>query len=218
MTSFSSSSTCRCHIKVLRKPLGQIIIVELMIVFMISAVTVAHAVTSGSFLWARKIPFDDVEAAGTAVDKNGNVYALATTGYLRTDIHLTKYGSGGRKKWSRTYDSGRPDVASAIVVDRNANIYILGSAGEDRKSDIVIIKYNSLGQRHWVRKHNGPGGGRDKGQDIIVDADLNIYVTGSSSANRNGYRSSDRSLFRTWRLRNLSGRSLQRFLQYDWKR
>ena len=166
-------------------PLKKTIVFLLAIFFVFQGAMVALAVArSGDFLWARKVNSASHGAEDIAVDKNGNVYTLATKDNSSYDMLLTKYGPGGAKRWSRTYNSpgSRDEIARALAIDQYSNIYVTGTSGAYTAfaGDIVVIKYNSRGRRQWVRRHNGPANGYDWAGDIAVDSDRNVYVTGGS--------------------------------------
>jgi uncharacterized delta-60 repeat protein len=90
------------------------------------------------------------------------------------------------QKWVRTYNGpgNNIDLALSLAVDALGNVYVTGnSPGETSANDIATIKYNSAGQRQWLRRYNGPGNGDDgtNGTNAIaVDTSGNVYVTGWS--------------------------------------
>ncbi|MFH1863261.1 MAG: SBBP repeat-containing protein [bacterium] len=85
--------------------------------------------------------------------------------------------------WVSRYDgpASGTDAASALVTDAAGNVYVTGSsAGVGTGVDYATIKYNSVGDQLWVARYNGPGNGDDLAYSIALDANGNVYVTGSS--------------------------------------
>lgn len=70
-----------------------------------------------------------------------------------------------------------------MAVDGKGNVYVAGlSEGRTTDPDYVTIKYDSRGRQAWVARYDGPGNGRDLAYAIAVDAESNVYVTGTSEA------------------------------------
>ena len=126
-----------------------------------------------------------------AVDSDGNVYV---TGYSQgatsgNDYVTIKYDKHGNQAWGageagvRRYNGPAhlSDVATAIAVDSDRNVYVTGSSvGFGTSSDYATIKYDSAGNQLWVQRYNGPGNGGDFARGIVVDSASNVYVTGYS--------------------------------------
>jgi uncharacterized delta-60 repeat protein len=85
--------------------------------------------------------------------------------------------------WARRYDgpSNAQDAASDIAVDGWGNVYVIGFITGSGGANYATIKYDTNGNRLWVRTYNGPGNGGDKAQAIAVDGSGNVYVTGQST-------------------------------------
>ncbi|WP_133054668.1 SBBP repeat-containing protein [Niastella populi] len=125
------------------------------------------------------------EAADIAVDAAGNVYVTGSSAGVGTsrDYATVKYNSAGVQLWVARYNgTGNSfDDARKIAIDANGNVYVTGSsAGAGTEDDYATIKYNSMGVLQWVSRYNGPGNSIDAAQSLAVDADGNVYVTGSS--------------------------------------
>ncbi|MBI4744289.1 MAG: SBBP repeat-containing protein [Actinobacteria bacterium] len=129
---------------------------------------------------------DDIPAS-IAVDVDSNVY-VAGMGYggakIKDDIVTIMYDTSGNKKWARNYNGpkNQNDWVKDIIVDSSGNIYVAGISysGFAVLTDYVTIGYTSSGDRLWINQYNGSGSGRDLATAIAVDADRNIYVTGTS--------------------------------------
>ncbi|HKZ21803.1 MAG TPA: SBBP repeat-containing protein, partial [candidate division Zixibacteria bacterium] len=84
--------------------------------------------------------------------------------------------------WVRRYNGpgNGVDVAHALVVDKDGNVYVTGQSGVTT-SDYLTIKYYPNGDTVWVRRYIGPGGFGDYAYSIAVDSSGNVYVTGESN-------------------------------------
>ena len=136
--------------------------------------------------WAARLngAHDSTDVAkAVTTDIQGNVYV---TGYctsliLFTQIVTVKYSPAGAVLWSSSYGSLLFNEGNAITIDDSNNVYVAGfSYGLLSLSDFVVIKYNSSGVQQWVYRYNGQGNGQDAANSIVVDAQHNVYVTGSA--------------------------------------
>jgi hypothetical protein len=66
-------------------------------------------------------------------------------------------------------------------VDTTGNAYVTGySTGSYTSDDYETIKYDNNGNQLWVARYNGPGNAIDRPFAFAVDAEGNVYVTGTS--------------------------------------
>jgi len=117
------------------------------------------------------------------LDGQGNVYVAGSTYVIGSlqDYLIIKYNSNGDTAWVRRYDNASSDVAVAIVVDNQNNIYVSGNSyGTNTDIDYATVKYNSSGVQQWVSRYNGPLNNEDSPTNIAIDNQSNIYVTGYS--------------------------------------
>ena len=122
--------------------------------------------------------------AKIALGANDNVYV--TGGGI--DYNLTiKYDAVGHRLWAKKY-SGL-DWPAKIAVDKAGNAYVAGAGWATVSyinDDYVLVKYDTNGNRQWVRKYDGPAHSYDEAEAVETDADGNIFVTGTSYDNTAG--------------------------------
>jgi hypothetical protein len=122
------------------------------------------------------------------VDNEENVYV---TGYSRglsyqNDIVTVKYDSSGTQQWVARFNGAGNynDEGYKVIADNNGYVYVAGTANpysSGTRYDCVTIKYDAAtGDTAWVRTYNSPVDSTDIARDIEVDAEGNVYVTGSS--------------------------------------
>ena len=160
-------------------------------------------------------PGDDV-GWGIAVDSDGNAYVTGYAGYNFpttpgayqpvmagggigqgvTDAFVTKLNAAGTALVYSTYLGGvQNDGGAGIAVDRNANVYVVGSTGGDfpttpgafqtvlvRDPEAFVAKLNASGTALVYSTYLG-GSGMDLGYGIAVDSSDNAYVTGQTDGN-----------------------------------
>ena len=103
------------------------------------------------------------------------------------DYLVLKFDVNGNLLWHRSHNgtSNGLDIARAIFVDKNEDVYVTGyTENKDTKLDITTIKYNSDGDQLWVTDHNGTGDGFDWPNHVMVDDFGNVYVEGGTQNER----------------------------------
>lgn len=126
--------------------------------------------------------------ASISSDNLGNIYVSGRCNAFNGSRYITfKYSNSGNLQWYRIYQSpyfftiGDADVVLKNVVDRDNNIYVTGySHNDSSNTDIVTIKYNSLGDSIWVKRYNGLANGDDYPRDMVIDKYSNVYITAIS--------------------------------------
>jgi uncharacterized delta-60 repeat protein len=128
----------------------------------------------------------DDSAHAIAIDDEDNIYvtgaSCASDGTW--DYATIKYTPDSNiPVWVARYNGpgNDEDIARAIAVDRDNNIYVTGeSIGTGTNYDYATVKYDSNGNEIWVTRYNRTGSFRDDAQAIAVDNENNVYVTGNS--------------------------------------
>ena len=114
-----------------------------------------------------------------ATDGNGNVYVTGDSGGYVT----VKYDSSGNKLWAKRLQWEKNLWNPSLTVDSNGNIYLTGQTQwfESQEPhlntyDVVLAKYDPSGNLLWFKTYDN--GGNETGQDVAVDANGDIYLTG----------------------------------------
>lgn len=127
-----------------------------------------------------------------AIDNKGFVYVTGESSSSLSSPNLDsyatiKYNQSGDSVWIARYKG--PGIeglsqAYALAIDSSGNVYVTGRSDPFSafgfNFDMVTIKYNSDGDSLWVHRYDGPGNSSDGGNDVAVDSDGNIIVTGFS--------------------------------------
>src|SRR3989339_25827 len=124
-------------------------------------------------------------AQGLEIDLSGNVFVVGTsdsTGSLY-DYVTIKYNPSGNVEWVKRYNglANDGDLVSSMSLDNSGNVFVTGwSFGNTTNSDYATVKYNSSGVEQWSARWDDPASSYDYANDIAVDDDGNVYVTGIS--------------------------------------
>ena len=140
---------------------------------------------------------------GIIGDNAGNVYVVGTftstsftlggftlTNNGSSDVFIAKYSNEGLVLWAKSAGGAGADSATSIATDNAGNLCVTGyfnsasitfgttiltnaSAGTN---DIFIVKYDISGNVTWAKRAGGTG--NDNANDIAVDVNNNIYITG----------------------------------------
>jgi len=115
------------------------------------------------------------------VDSNNNVYVVgevlnSTKGAF--DILIIKYNQKGNQLWNRTWGGESDDYGNSIGIDGSGNIYTVGATNSfgNNNSDIIIQKYDNLGQLEWSETWGGSQ--LDSAYGLTLDEEDNIFVVG----------------------------------------
>ncbi|MFX1315025.1 MAG: SBBP repeat-containing protein [Promethearchaeota archaeon] len=142
--------------------------------------------------WLRVYGGNNAEIFGDMiVDSSGNVYIAGSTysyGSGSYDLFLLKYNDAGTLEWNITWGTIWWEVtgdyyeysnANCLAIDSMNNIYVVGIF---EYLDVLLVKYNSLGEYQWNRTWNilpaygGWDPSEDTPLDIKIDSNDNIYV------------------------------------------
>jgi Beta-propeller repeat len=141
------------------------------------------------------------EGVSISSDNSGNIYiagkcySTSTFGNIISTGNawgfIAKYNQDGQTQWviRPTTTNGGYVFFSATETDNNNNLYVTGtfsgivnfgnSTLTSTQDDIFIAKYNSSGTLLWAVKSSVNNGHRGVANDIEVDINGNLYITGS---------------------------------------
>jgi len=131
-------------------------------------------------------------ARAISIDKRGNIYVTGRSfgKGSQLDFATVKYNATGIFQWAARFDGpgNNIDYPSAIAVDANGNVCVTGTSYTGNNStDFATVYYDSNGILQWQRFYNGEGNGYDRANDIKLDIDGNVYVTGTSQGKGSGF-------------------------------
>jgi PKD repeat protein len=123
-------------------------------------------------------------------DPSANVFNLSSNGYI--DIFVMKLDAQGNLGWVKNLGGNNTDIGYSIVADTYGSLYITGyfygtadfnpsnystnNLYSNGSSDIFVCKLSSSGNYEWARSIGGLS--YDRGYDIEIDGQNNVYITG----------------------------------------
>ncbi len=126
----------------------------------------------------------------------GGTANLVATGTLFPDFYVQKLATNGTYTWAKRVGSSGFDEAYSITLDAIGNVYVTGyfaefadfdpNAGADTlfaapSRDVFILKLTGAGNYVWAKQFDGSIF-TSIGNDILVDANQNIYLAGYFSS------------------------------------
>jgi len=118
------------------------------------------------------------------------------TSTTTSDIFVTKYNASGTALWAKSFGGNYNENGGEITCDPSGNIYITGTYNSDSiffdttklkngtngsNPFIFLSKLNASGNVVWARSAGSSGGG-NYANDLVADANGNVYLTGYFSS------------------------------------
>jgi hypothetical protein len=129
-----------------------------------------------------------------ALDSSGNSIVVGTTNgpmtgnpsFGESDVFVTKLDPSGARVWTIQIGSDQDDDAAGVTTAANGDILVSGTTGGDLlgqknagKKDAFVMRVNPNGKLAWLALIGTPR--NDSGGNVVVDADGNAYVAGSTN-------------------------------------
>jgi hypothetical protein len=137
-------------------------------------------------------PSKSEHGASVATDAAGNVYVAGGTTGDGGDALILAFDAGGDLLWKRVWDGPAlapysQDTAFEVLVDPNGDpVVLIHGVMASLHPDYVVVKYAaSTGATIWDKKWGVPG--EDSPRDMEIDAQGDIFVTGTGLNLRNEY-------------------------------
>jgi hypothetical protein len=126
------------------------------------------------------------EVKDICTDANGNVYITGNTVSATNnsiDVLVIKYDAQGNQIWVEEYHTFGVDKGKCIATDKLNNIYVAGfTESANDEENTLLLKYNSNGILLW-KKEFDLSNKEDLVNDMVIDENANIYLTGSGRVN-----------------------------------
>jgi len=106
------------------------------------------------------------------------------------DYVIKRYSSNGVEKWTQTFNSEEKlnDYASAVVIDKDNNIYVTGSSHNSISKGVsYTVKYGEDGTLLWQQKFDAPHSIFENAFYIFLDDSNNVFVGGDVADSTNGW-------------------------------
>ncbi|NBV68996.1 MAG: T9SS C-terminal target domain-containing protein [Flavobacteriia bacterium] len=119
----------------------------------------------------------------TALDPNGNLISISNNQPNgNSNIFLNCICPIGNVLWQENCTSLPlvEDYGVDVKVDNFGNSYTCGAKHNGNNYDYYIAKYSQTGVLIWDYQYNGIGNSDDAPSALVLDANYNVYVTGSS--------------------------------------
>ena len=125
-----------------------------------------------------------------------NTYSAGVNSFA--DAFLVKFNSAGVRQWATYYGDTGTETGYACATDLNGNVYLAGTTTSTTNiafggfqnttlgpgyDDIFLVKFNSAGVRQWATYYGGSE--NDQGPSCIVDANSNVYLSGTTNSQNN---------------------------------
>jgi hypothetical protein len=158
---------------------------------------------NGNEIWRESITdkswiegdWDRFRPEDISISSDGSVYVV---GYTDSEFHdqsitndrfvdgfIIKYDPTGNREWTKFLGGSSHDDIEGVVVSQDGSIYVTGDTnegilgtGDAHQGAAHLSKYNSDGTKEWSRLINSDQ--YDEADEITVDKDGFIYVTGST--------------------------------------
>ncbi len=144
----------------------------------------------GETIWTRRYnraSGREDKALLLGLDQSNNLFVVGSTeassGFY--DVGILKYSPSGELLWSKNHNRSGvddDDLPRALKVDPAGEIYVTGSSWNGSNQDLMILKYDSQGNKLWDIYYDNSA--TDIGVALALDLYGNLYVGGHTRAGK----------------------------------
>ncbi|MFN0199888.1 MAG: T9SS type A sorting domain-containing protein [Bacteroidia bacterium] len=122
---------------------------------------------------------------------NNHIYYTGTvlTATNSEDVITGELDASGTSIWETVEPNFGIDFGNRLAVDKLNNVYISATTlanSATYQSDVMMIKYDNAGTQLWKKMYDSNSLADDVADDMMIDANLNMYVTGHSEIVNDG--------------------------------
>jgi len=161
-------------------------------------VTLLKYSPTGTQLWAAQFDTEEIYQSlrpQMKVDSSGNAHLAFTTGRGGPQdvqrLVALQYNSAGELVWRTQHRLFHPQYDTTVVavdLDDAGNMCVAAKTAGRPYHDYLVWKISSAGQSLWTSRYNSPAGYQDMPGGMALDAQGNIYVTGTTYTDGNRYQ------------------------------
>ncbi|MFL5754124.1 MAG: SBBP repeat-containing protein [Bacteroidia bacterium] len=153
------------------------------------AITFKIPSTGTSQSWVKTVAGtlgDQDQGNAIALDPSGNVLVTGKVYNTSTaqDMLTVKYDPAGTLLWQKVFNgaANNLDEGYGITADAAGDVYVTGvSYVAGQSNNYHTRKYlGATGTVDWITQYNGTGNNSDIAIGVFVDANLNVFVSGTS--------------------------------------
>jgi uncharacterized delta-60 repeat protein len=161
-------------------------------------VTLLKYSPAGTLLWETHLDTDETGSdlrPQMKVDPSGNAHIAFTVRSGTTEnvqrIVALRYNAAGELVWRtqhRLFHSQYWPSVVAVDLDDGGNMCVAVQAGSVSYHDYLVWKISGSGEPLWTSRYNSPANYQDVPGGMALDAEGNIYVTGTTYLEGNRYQ------------------------------
>ena len=105
------------------------------------------------------------------------------------ELLITLMDVNGNIDWQETFTTGATHNCYGVdVITKNQDIYVVGTTDNGGSfHDVLILKYDNLGNLDWSETYNSPDQLDDVATSIDIDANDDLYIGAASQGDTTGF-------------------------------
>ncbi len=126
----------------------------------------------------------------TEISPQGSLLSVSNdSNGSNSDIVLKSMDADGSLQWEVTCTSSSTvdDYGTDLKIDASGDIYVCGATYNGANYDYLVAKFDNSGNQIWEYTFNGSGNGDDIPTRLVLDANNDVFVTGSTFGDTTTY-------------------------------